>query len=140
MQVITGGVKDNAIKDEDRAMLSASYVTDNYDLKAEYAHHKRLDVTSQGYYVQGAYSLNDSWKPYMRYDYFTTDKSQKSDPSFYQKTFMLGVQYNISPSVSVRVEDHFNHGYAMPVASEEVSAGAGKTNWGLFVAGLNFAF
>ena len=140
MQVITGGVRDNAIKNEDRAMLSASYVTDNYDLKAEYAHHKRLDVTSLGYYVQGAYSLNDSWKPYVRYDYFTTDKSQKSDPSFYQKTFMVGVEYKIGPGVSVRVEDHFNRGYAMPVASEEVSAGAGKTNWGLFVAGLNFAF
>ena len=140
MQVITGGVRDNAIKNEDRAMLSASYVTDNYDLKAEYAHHKRLDVTSQGYYLQAAYMLNDSWKPYVRYDYFTTDKSQKSDPSFYQKTFMLGVQYNISPSISVRVEDHFNRGYALPAVEPDPFAGQPKTNWGLFVAGLNFAF
>ncbi len=140
MQVITNGIKDSTMRDEDRAILSASYVTDDYDLKAEYANHKRLSVTSRGGYVQAGYYLNDKWKPYMRYDYFTTDKSQKSDPSYYQKTFMLGVEYKIGPSLSVRVEDHLNHGYALPVASEEVSAGAGENNWGLFVAGVNFVF
>ena len=140
LQVITGGVRDGDIKNEDRAMLSASYVTDDYDLKAEYAHHKNFDATSLGYYVQAAYNLNDSWKPYMRYDYFTTDKSQKSDPSFYQKTFMVGVEYKIGPGVSVRVEDHFNRGYALPAVEPDPFAGSPKTNWGLFVAGLNFAF
>ena len=140
LQVISGGVRGGEIKDEDRAMLSASYVTENYDLKAEYAHHKNFDATSLGYYVQAAYDLNDSWKPYVRYDYFTTDKSQKSDPSFYQKTFMVGVEYKVGPGVSVRVEDHFNRGYALPAVEPDPFAGQPKTNWGLFVAGLNFAF
>ena len=125
---------------EDREIVSASYVTDNYDIKTEYANHKRLSINSRGGYVQGGYTLNDKWKPYVRYDYFTTDKSQKSDPSYYQKTFMLGVEYRIGPNLTARVEDHFNRGYALPVASDEVTAGSGSDHWGLFVAGINFVF
>jgi hypothetical protein len=140
MQVINNGVKDEALKNEDREILSASYVTDDYDLKAEYGNHKRLSITSRGGYLQGAYHLNDAWTPYVRYDYFTTDKSQDSDPSYYQKTAMVGVEYKISSNISARIEDHFNHGYALPVADGEVTAGAGKTNWNLFVAGINFVF
>jgi len=140
LQVINSGVRSGEIKNEDRYMLSASYVTDDYDLKAEYAHHKNFDATSLGYYVQAAYLLNDSWKPYVRYDYFTTDKSQKSDPAHYQKTFMVGVEYKVAPNVSVRVEDHLNRGYALPAVESDPFAGTPKTKWGLFVAGLNFEF
>jgi len=42
--------------------------------------------------------------------------------------------------LTVRIEDQLNHGYALPVASEEVVAGAGERNWNLFVVGVHFIF
>ena len=130
---------DQSLHEEPREIASVSYVNDRFDIKAEYAYHRK-DVTRKLGYVQLGYHINDKWTPYLRYDHAILDKAQKSDPSYYQKTAMVGIAYKITPNMDVRVEDHFNHGYGLPVASEEVSAGAGKTDWNMFVAGVNFMF
>ena len=130
---------DQSLHEEPREIASVSYVNDSFDIKGEYAYHRK-DVTRKLGYVQVGYHINDKWTPYMRYDYAILDKTQKSDPSYYQKTSMVGIGYKITPNMDVRIEDHFNHGYGLPVASEEVGAGTGKTNWNMFVAGVNFMF
>jgi predicted porin len=131
---------DNSLVKENRGILSADYVNDNLDLKAEYANHTFMGVASHAYYVQGGYKVTEKWTPFIRYDYVTTDVDQSDDPSYYQKTFAIGLDYKLDQNISLRLEDHINRGYALPVASEEVTAGAGQTNWNLFAASINFAF
>jgi len=57
---------DGSTSNEDRAILSAEYTPDRWDLKAEFASHKFLGVRSSAYYVQGAYSVTEKWTPYLR--------------------------------------------------------------------------
>jgi len=121
------------------AALSADFVRDNWDVKAEYAK-KTFEADTQGYYVQVGYMVGEKWTPYARYDYIVMDKAKKSDPSYYQKSAVVGIDYKITGSVSVRLEEHLNHGYGLPVGSAEVLPGAGKTNWRMFAASLNFLF
>ena len=130
---------DQSFHHEPREIASVSYVNDSFDIKAEYAYHRK-DVTRKLGYLQVAYHVNDKWTPYLRYDYATLDDAQKSDPSYYQKDAMVGIAYKITPNMDVRVENHFNHGYGLPVASEEVDPGTGKTDWSMFAAGVNFMF
>jgi hypothetical protein len=129
-----------AMSSEDRAILSFEFARDNWELKSEYATHKFLGVSSSGYYIQGGYTVADKWTPYVRYDHVTLDKGQSGDPSFYQKTVALGVGYKLGKNIGLKIENHFNNGYALPVASGEVAVGAGAKKWDLFTAEVNFQF
>lgn len=131
---------DNTMTNEDRVIASTEFVRDAIDLKAEYGKHKFFGVSSYAYYVQAGYTVAAKWTPYVRYDYVTTDQSQRQDPSFQQKTFVAGVGYKLAPNIGLKFENHFNQGYALPVASGEVLAGAGTNKWNLFVAAADFAF
>ena len=131
---------DDTMSNEDRSILGVEFVRDSIDLKAEYAKHKFLGVNSAGYYVQAGYAVGDKWKPYVRYDYIATDKAQRHDDAFQQKIFVAGAGYKVSPNIGLKFENHFNHGYALPVASGEVVAANAKKKWNLFVAAADFAF
>jgi hypothetical protein len=130
---------------ETRWMLSADYVTDAVDLKAEYNHHKYpglsgfSDEVSSAWYVQAGLPVGD-WTPYTRFDDAVTDRSQSSNPSYYQRTVVIGINRKITRNINFRIEDEFNHGYALPVASGETLAGAGRVNWQLYAAQINFLF
>ena len=130
-------------------LLSADYTNNNWDLKAEYANmdNSLEGKSSKSYYAQAGYTFAEKWTPFVRYDYITTDKTQSADPSYYQKTTSLGVGYKINNSAILRVENNWNSGYALPVASTltgqsapEVAAGAGKTDWNMFAASISFIF
>ena len=131
---------DNTMSNEDREIVSAEFVRDAWDLKAEYANHKFVGVPSYWYYVQAGYAVTEKWKPYARYDFVTTDKALRQDPSHYQKTFVVGVGYKLGANIGLKIENHFNRGYALPVASEEVVAGAGSLKWNHLVVAADFAF
>ncbi len=121
-------------------MLSTEYAKDNLKVQAEYAKSKAFDITKLSYYLQGGYTFAEKWTPFVRYEYTTTDKSQKDDASFYQKTIGLGLDYKVNSYISLRVEDHINKGYALPVGSGEVAAGDGKEKWNLFAVSVNYIF
>ena len=121
-------------------VLSADYTENNFDLKAEVAAMKFFGEKSKTYYTQAGYTFVDKWTPFVRYDYITTDTAESSDPSHYQKTATVGLGYKINSSVGVRIENQWNRGYALPVASGEVAAGTGKIDWTLFAANINFIF
>jgi len=131
---------DHTMSNEDRVWLSADYTNNGWDIKAEQATHKFLGVKASGYYVQVGRQITEKWTPFVRYDYITTDSARSHDPSFNQKTIAVGVSYKFMPNMDVRVENHFNRGYALPVSSEEIPAGAGRGNWNMFAVGVNFAF
>jgi len=119
---------------------SIDYLNYGVDLKGEYAHIEMIDERKDAYYAQAGYTFFEKLTPFVRYDYITTDKNNRSDPSFYQKGFVVGAGYKINDNVSVKVEDHFIKGYALPVASGEIVAGEGSKEWNLFAAGINFMF
>lgn len=123
-------------------ILSTDYTANNWDIKAEYANKDNgLENTkAKTYYLQAGYTFAEKWTPFVRYDYITTDVSQKTDPAYYQKSKVLGLNYKINDNIAVRLENHWNNGYALPVASTEVAAGAGKTDWNMFAASVNFIF
>ena len=131
---------DGSMVNEDRGILSAGFANDAWDVKAEYAKHKFAGVDSHAWYVQGGYALTSKWKPYARYDYVNTDQSHPNDPAFQQKTWVAGVGYRLDDSIGLKLESHFNHGYALPVAEGSVAAGAGTRSWNLVVLAADFAF
>ncbi len=132
---------------EDRAMLSVDYVSDQFDIKGEYNYHKvpflpligEPTTISNAWYIQGGYKMG-LWTPYLRYDSFQADQSNRSDPSLYQKDWVIGVNYRINDNVNARIEEHVIRGYGLPVGSGEVAAGAGQKNWNLMAAEVNFMF
>lgn len=130
-------------------MLSADYTNNNVSLKSEYVNkdNNLEGKISKSYYAQAGYTFAEKWTPFVRYDYITTDQTQRTDPSYYQKTTSLGVGYKINHSVKLIIENNWNNGYALPVASTlpempapEVAAGAGKTDWNMFAASVSFIF
>jgi hypothetical protein len=128
------------------SVLSVDYTNNNWDVKAEAARTQEFGISSSTSYIQAGYTLGEKWTPFMRYDYITTDQARKSDPSYYQKTTTAGLNYKINSSVSVRLEDNINRGYAMPVktydpaAGTGVAAGSGTEDWNMLAASVNFIF
>lgn len=121
-------------------VLSLDYTRDALDLKAEYGHVTSFEETGVTWYGQAAYTLRERWTPYLRYDYITTDRANRADPSFYQRATVVGLGYRFNDNLGLRLETHFNHGYAMPVAAGEMDAGTGKTDWRMTAVSLNFIF
>jgi hypothetical protein len=131
---------------EPRNMLSVDYVTDRFDVKAEYLRHHVpgqsgfADLSTHAWYVQAGYLDLGNWTPYLQYDSVVTDGARASDPSYYERDIVLGVNYRIVDGVNFRVEEHLNHGYALPVASGYTQAEHGSPTWSLFAASVNFIF
>jgi hypothetical protein len=131
---------------ENRDMASVDYVNDTLDVKAEIMNHRvpglsgYADLTSRAWYVQVGYLGIDRWTPYVQYDNLVTDTSKSSDPSYYERDFVVGTNFKIRDNLNFRVEEHFNHGYALPVAAGETEVDAGKATWNLFAASVNFMF
>lgn len=121
-------------------VLSLDYTREPLDLKAEYGRQTSFEKTAETWYGQAAYTLGERWTPYLRYDYITTDQARRDIPSFYQRATVVGLGYRFNDYVGLRLETHFNHGYAMPVAAGEMDEGSGKTDWRMTVFSLNFIF
>lgn len=121
-------------------VLSADYTANNFDIKAEYGKLWFLNEEGKTYYVQAGYSFAEKWTPFVRYDYFTNNVAEKNDPAHFQKAKVLGLDYKINDALRVRVENHFNRGYALPNASTVEGDAGGKEKWNLFVISINFIF
>ena len=129
-----------AISNEDRGILSVGYLADAWDIKAEYGARKVLGVTSDAWYVQGAYALSEHWKPYVRHDYVVTDRRLRGDPSYQQSAWVAGVGYRINDALGLKLENHFNSGYGLPVAEGSVLPGTGTKAWNLLLVAADFQF
>jgi hypothetical protein len=144
---------------EDRAMLSFDYVAHDWDVKAEYNYHKTpalataQDTTSsppvnpgdviankeRAYYVQVARDIG-KYTPFVRYDYVNTDTTQSGNPASYQKIYVVGVGYKLADNVNLRVEQDFNHGYALGAAEIKTLHLTPKVDWNTTMVSANFMF
>jgi len=140
-----GGQTPNIVGNENLYIFSVDYTTEKLDVKSEYAHHHfpLLDdhpgLSSHAWYLQAGYHLGD-WTPYARYDSVTADSAHGGDPSYYQHTFVVGIDRLLLDNLHVRIEDHLNHGYAMPVFDGDIAAGTGKVDWTLLAVQINYMF
>jgi len=130
----------DSLINETRWIASVDYVNSDWDLKSEYGGHKFGSIDSDAYYVQVGRTFATRWTVFGRYDSVIMDKSQTSSDSFSQKILVAGLNFKVRSNVSLRVENQFNRGYALPVASGEVQQGLGKHNWNLLIVGLHFIF
>lgn len=130
---------DGSNADKKLGIVSAEYVKDALDLKAEYGRSDRAGEKSTTYYAQAAYSVG-AWKPFVRYEYLNDDDDQKSDPKHYQKSTVAGIGYRFANGVGLRIENHFNRGYALPAANDDVTRKDARNNWNLLAASISFAF
>lgn len=136
IEVIDTGEKGSEIT----SVFSVEYLNNSLDLKSEFAQKSSLGTRIISGYLQAGYHINNLLTPYIRCDYINTDLTRNDDPSYYQLSQTIGVGYKFNKSIGLRLESHFNHGYALPVASKEVAAGAGVTDWQQFAASVNFIF
>jgi hypothetical protein len=130
---------------EYRAMWSVEYVSDGVDIKSEYNHHGTPTLTgspgvsTNAWYIQGGYRMGP-WTPYARFDYFIGDQSNASDPTSYQKNWVVGVNYRVNKNVNARIEEHVIRGYGLAVAGGDTTPGSGQANWNMMAAEVNFIF
>ena len=132
-----------------RRLTSASidYRNYNFDIKMEYA--TAIDFpgtanenTGKSYYGQIGYTFADKITPYVRYDYLLYNINQVDNPFAYQQAKVFGITYRINNNVSMRMENHWNHGYAIPANTQGAAFdnAAAKLDWNLFAMGINFIF
>ena len=133
-------VDTTAKSSEKTVLISAEYVNNHVDLKTEYVKKATFGISTKSGYLQAGYTLAEKWTPYIRSDFITTDYSQSDDPAYYQRTQTVGLGYKVNRNIGLRIEAHFNHGYALPVASLEAAAGAGVTDWRMLGTSVNFMF
>ncbi len=126
---------------------SIDYRNYNFDIKMEYAIATQFpnspsEVNGKAYYGQFGYTFADKITPYVRYDYLLYNNDQVDNPMYYQQAKVFGLTYRINNNVSMRMENHWNHGYAIPANTQGglFNSATAKLDWNLFAMGVNFIF
>ena len=123
-------------------IASMEYVKNDLELRAEYARKNAADEKIQSYYGEIGYLLFGKLKPYVRYDFITTDVHNKSLAANHQTDTTVGIGYQINEYVKIKAENHFINGYALVLARGDADPDdpALAERWNMFVAGVNFMF
>jgi len=119
----------------------------NFDIKMEYAMAtdfpgRANENTGKSYYGQIGYTFAENITPFVRYDYLIYNIKQDTIPGAFQEAKVVGFSYRLNNNVSMRMENHWNHGYAIPANTQgsNFNGTAAKLDWNLFAMGLNFIF
>lgn len=131
-----------------RRLSSASvdYRGNNIDIKLEYATMTQYkdtpyEMSGKAYYGQFGYTIAEKFTPYVRYDYVLYNNDMVDNPLYYQKAKVLGFTYRLNNNVSMRMENHWNSGYAIPANTQGANfTTTPKLDWNIFAAGVNFIF
>ena len=107
----------------ERWSLTAEYMEEPVDYDDFGPLFDERDSTVQGYYLQGSYLLRDDLELVLRYTEGFGDKDDRSGRkqsaktfgtappyTFYQKDFVLGVRWDVTPRFMVRAEHQWTEG------------------------------
>ncbi|WP_343731413.1 hypothetical protein [Duganella sp.] len=128
-------------------LLSADYVNEHWDLKAEAGRSSFNGQKSRTAYAQVAYAVNDAIKPFVRYD--TIRIGDAPGDRSRQTTLTLGLTYKVNDNVALRLEGHRNAGYALaysqwlassPGGTPDPDAQPAHSHWNMLGASVNFIF
>ena len=130
------------------AGASADYRGSNLDFKMEYNIAYQFEGTpleqrGTSYYAQIGYTIAEKYTPFFRYDSILYNNKQPDNPAYYQKVKVLGVSYKLNNNVSIRMENHWNNGYAIPNYAQDgtlATSPSAKLDWNIFAMGMNFIF
>lgn len=137
-------------------IASAQYNAERWSITAEYMEEPidfagfgpffgRRNSTVQGYYLQGTYLLSDDVELVTRYGEGYADKDDHSGRrlsaatggalpphAFYQKDWMVGLRWDVTPSFMLRAEYHRARGTGSLSARENPDPAALQKDWEMF--------
>lgn len=145
-------------------IASVQYNAERWSLTAEYMEEPvdyrgfgplrpdgRLDV--QGYYLQGSYLLRDNVELLLRYTEGFTDKHDRDGKeqsaatgglipphNFYQKDWVLGLRWDVTPSLMLRAEYQWSDGTWGLARRENPNAAATVEDWEMFSVQAAYRF
>jgi len=142
-------------------VLSAQYNGEKIGLTAEYYYSRNQfrdfgpyspDYTpiTTNWYLQGSYRLTPKWQTILRYDVNYLNKDDKSGSVFEQiglpahmgftKDWMIGLRWDISPSLMIRGEYHTINGTSWLSSADNKDRHATEQYWDLFALQISYRF
>jgi hypothetical protein len=126
------------------SIFSVSYLSNRIDFKTEYAEATAFGISGRAYYTQLGVTFAEKFTPFIRYDGLVYAEAFQNDPRFYQYSSVLGINYKLNHSVGLRMENHWNRGYAIVPATSfgqlNPAAGTPLEESRIFAMSVNFIF
>lgn len=109
------------------------------------------DFTGLSWYVQAAYRFTPQWEAVVRYDNLCVDLGDCDGKAFaaasgtpahhrFAHDWMVGLRWDITPSVMIRTEFHHIRGTNWITLADNPSIDALKEDWNMFSALISFRF
>ncbi len=142
-------------------ILSAQYNGEKFSLTGEYLYqlndfkgfgpfYPDADPDSESWYMQAGYRIKPNWQVYARYDesYLNTDdrKGKQNDViglprhQSFSKDAMIGIRWDINPSIMIRAEYHNVNGSTWLTSADNPDRSETKQYWDIFALQLSLRF
>jgi len=142
-------------------IFSAQYNGEKISLTSEYYFSKNIfknfgpyypdySPITTNYYLQATYRLSNKWQTTLRYDVNYLNKDDRSGSQFervglpshmgYTKDWMLGLRWDMTPSIMVRGEYHYINGTSWISAADNPDRIQTEQYWDMFALQLSYRF
>jgi hypothetical protein len=142
-------------------IFSAQYNAERWSITSEYAlrrielngFHPLVDrsFTGESFYFQGIYRFSKAWEAVLRYDFLFSDRKDRDGSewakrtrqpahNFFAKDLMVGLRWNISPSIMLRTEYHRINGTGWLSVMDNPNSVLTDQHWNLFAAQISYRF
>ena len=141
--------------------LSAQYNGEKFSLTGEYLYQNNdftgfgplypdLHTNSESWYLQAGYRVKYNWKVYGRYDenYVNSDEKNGKQNDLiglprhkgFSKDIMIGVRWDLNPSIMLRAEYHNINGTSWLTSADNPDRSKTERYWDLFALQLSLRF
>ena len=137
----------------ERFSITAEYMEEPVELDGFGPLLDNRDSTVQGYYLQGSYMLRDNLEWVVRYAEGFADKNDRDGTglsastggsvkphSFYQKDWMIGLRWDLTPDFMLRAEYQWNDGTGNLSRRENPVPSATVKDWEMFSLLASYRF
>ncbi len=141
-------------------LFSAQYNGEKFGLTAEYLYrwNKRRGFSvlpnssfvTESWYLQGSYRLLPQLQAIVRYDTYSSNIDDRAGNNAvkvglpahlaYAKDWMVGLRWDVLPSVMLRTEYHRVHGTAWIANADNRDISQTKQDWDLYIVQLSYRF
>jgi len=142
-------------------MLSAQYNGEKFSLTGEYKYQENdfkdfgqflpdTDPVSESWYLQAGYRFKYNWQVYVRYDEAYSNKDDRNGTQSsrngsqshqaFAKDAMLGIRWDINPSIMLRAEYHNINGTSWLTSADNPDRSKTDRYWDLVALQLSLRF
>jgi hypothetical protein len=108
---------------------------------------EQFTTIGESYYFQLAYNVSESLQPYIRYDAYYNDRTDKDGKEcycqnpfdLYSKDITMGVRYDLNPNIMFRVEYHKVNGTGWLSPTENRPQDL-VPDWNMIIGSVSFRF